>query len=76
MVLACLFGPPYKSHAFSFATTPSKVKVWLKEEEDAATPQTSREGHAVTEGAGMEEQATPEEASCGGAGCCMWDTPE
>lgn len=63
MVLACLLGPPYKSHAFSFSTTLSKAKVWLKEEEVAATPQTSREEHAVTEGAGMEEQATPDEAS-------------
>ncbi|XP_056138846.1 zinc finger BED domain-containing protein 4-like [Lampris incognitus] len=35
VVLACLLDPCYKSHAFSFATTLSKAKGWLKEEEDA-----------------------------------------
>lgn len=63
VVLACLLDPRYKSHAFSSATTLSKAKGWLKEEEDAATQQTTREEHAATEGASMEEQAAAEEAS-------------
>ncbi|GLD56283.1 zinc finger BED domain-containing protein 4-like protein [Lates japonicus] len=57
VVLACLLDPRYKSHAFSSATTLSKVKGWLKEEEDAATQQTTQEEHATTEGASVEEQA-------------------
>ncbi|KAJ8270445.1 hypothetical protein GJAV_G00114780 [Gymnothorax javanicus] len=40
-----------------------QAKGWLKEEEDAATQQTTREEHAATEGASMEEQAAAEEAS-------------
>ncbi|XP_056144388.1 zinc finger BED domain-containing protein 4-like [Lampris incognitus] len=35
VVLTRLLDPCYKSHAFSFATTLSKAKGWLKEEEDA-----------------------------------------
>lgn len=63
VVLACLLDPRYKSHAFSSATTLSKAKGWLKEEEGAATQQTTREEHAATAGASMEEQAAAEEAS-------------
>lgn len=63
VVLACLLDPRYKSHAFSSATTLSKAKEWLKEEEDAATQQTTREEHAAAEGASMEEQAAAKEAS-------------
>ncbi|CAL8373232.1 unnamed protein product [Arctogadus glacialis] len=63
VVLACLLGPRYKSHAFSSDMTLSKVKGWLKEEEDTATQQTSREVHAATEGASMEDQAVTEGAS-------------
>ncbi|XP_030282405.1 zinc finger BED domain-containing protein 4-like [Sparus aurata] len=57
VVLACLLDPRFKSHVFSSATTLSKAKGWLKEEEDAATQQTTREEQAATEGASMEEQA-------------------
>uniref|UniRef100_A0A3P8RUH3 BED-type domain-containing protein n=1 Tax=Amphiprion percula TaxID=161767 RepID=A0A3P8RUH3_AMPPE len=56
VVLACLLDPRYKSHAFSVATTMNKAKEWLKEEVDASTQQTSREEHAVTDRASMEEQ--------------------
>ena len=41
VVLACLLDPHYRSHAFSSAMTLSKAKGRLKEEEDAATKQTT-----------------------------------
>ena len=63
VVLACLLDPRYMSHTFSSVTTLSKAKGWLKEEEEAATQQTTGEEHATTEGASTEEQAAAEETS-------------
>lgn len=64
-MLTCLLYPRYKTREFSFPTTLSKAKVWLKEEEDAAIQQTSRQQHSVA-GACKEELSVEEQAvACG-----------
>ncbi|XP_051800344.1 zinc finger BED domain-containing protein 4-like [Acanthochromis polyacanthus] len=60
VVLACLLDPRYKSHAFSSATTLSKAKRWLQEE-DASTQETTQSEHAATEGSSKEEQCAATE---------------